>query len=207
MVCRFIFPSGKRCRCSATPSHVFCQHHAPQPPVPGRHSRPLPAAAGSSFRNWRDLERNIITLEPGEIPAEALFILCALLSDGPSGISDVNAGRLLRALLRRLGTVPFSVNGDPEPPVPGYPVDPEAFERFIAILERHAPNIPDDPAEASMKAWEKAIPLPPELQLTEELPPVWPAAGLTSVTPTLTPIPPIKLSQRPTPGGGFNSAQ
>jgi hypothetical protein len=158
MECRFIFPDGKRCRCRATPSHVFCRQHAPQ----SQTSRPRTlhpesaAAAGSSFRNWRDLERNIVTLEPEELAAEAFYILDALLKDGPHGISDRNAGRILRALLRRLGSVPFCLPDDilDEPvanlpaaprPVAAYPVDPEAFERMLSLLERYAPFITGQP--------------------------------------------------------------
>jgi len=144
MECRFTFPNGKRCRCRATPSHVFCRQHAPQAHLPRpRPLQPRSTGAGTSFRNWRDLERNLITLEPEELAAEAAYILDALLIDGPHGISDTNAGRLLRALLRRLGIVPFRLLDDPTPPqINGYPVDPEAFERMLSLLDRYAPVLP-----------------------------------------------------------------
>jgi hypothetical protein len=159
MECRFTFPNGKRCRCRATPSHVFCRQHAPQAHLPRpRPLQPQNAGAGTSFRNWRDLERNLITLEPEELAAEAFYILDALLNDGPRGISERNAGRLLRAILSRLGFVPFCLPDDPadepEPaatpqaapsPVSGYPGDPQAFERMISILERYAPFITGQP--------------------------------------------------------------
>jgi hypothetical protein len=185
MECRFTFPNGKRCRCRATPSHVFCRQHAPQSPLLAarpRQNQSSSTSAGTLFFNWRELERNLITLEPREIAAEALYILNALLTDGSRGISDSNAGRLLRALLRRLGTVPFTLLNDPTPPpVPGYPVDPEAFERMMSILIRYAPFVP---------AAEPPFPLAPFPGQTQ---------AITMGTPSRTPLPSVTAPQTATP--------
>jgi len=115
MECRHTFPDGRRCRCRATASHVFCRQHAPQPRVPTLRNRDVP------FRRWIDLRRVLPTLDRAEIPGAILFVLGLLLQEGPRIISDANAGVLLRHLLRRFGSVPFTLPGDPAPePDPAY---------------------------------------------------------------------------------------
>ncbi|HEY1499374.1 MAG TPA: hypothetical protein VGF88_07340 [Acidobacteriaceae bacterium] len=131
MECRFLFANGKRCRCRAVTNHVFCHHHAPQPRP--RTLRPR----GSGFRTWQDLRRHLVTLAPEEIPGSILTVLSALLKDGPGGISDRNAGILLRTLVRRAGSVPFTLPDDPEPE-PDYAFAlSQSIDRVTAIVQRH----------------------------------------------------------------------
>jgi hypothetical protein len=130
MECRFTFPNGKKCRCGATPSHVFCRHHAPQPRVPTLRNRNTP------FRTWLDLRRALATLDRSEIPPAILYLLSALLEDGPRGISDHHAGLLLRALVRRFGSVPFTLPDDPAPE-PDYAFAlSQSIDRVTDILRR-----------------------------------------------------------------------
>lgn len=135
MECRHIFPNGKRCRCRATTSHVFCRHHAPQPRVPTLRNREAP------FRSWLDLRRALPTLDSSEIPPAILYVLSALLEENPRPISDRSAGVLLRALLRRSGSVPFTLPDDPEPqPDPAFALS-QSIDRVTAILRRRAPAL------------------------------------------------------------------
>ncbi len=108
--CRHILPSGLKCRAAAVRSQPFCRHHG---------SRPVaPAFSGfSRARRWRSLGRNLAHLDKADIPAQIYDILDSLLDDC---ISDLTAGRFLRALLCRLGSVPFtfpfSPDAQPQPP-------------------------------------------------------------------------------------------
>jgi hypothetical protein len=107
--CRFVLPKGRNCRCAATRNQEFCRHHAPRPAIPG--PPPIPKRDRySRIQHWAQLGRNLAWLDPAEIPLEVHAILHSLLQDG---ISDREAGRLLRGLLQRFGSVPFPV---PEPP-------------------------------------------------------------------------------------------
>jgi hypothetical protein len=131
MECRHIFPNGKRCRCLAVATHVFCHHHAPQPRP--RTLRPRGAALGT----WREVKIHLATLAPNEIPAAILTLLSALLEDGPSTLSDRNAGALLRALVRRLGSVPFPLPTDPAPQ-PDFAFDlSQSIDRVCEIIQRN----------------------------------------------------------------------
>ena len=132
MECRFTFPNGNRCRCRATTSHVFCRHHAPQPQVPTLRNRNTP------FRTWLDLRRALATLDRDEIPPAILFLLSALLEDGPRGISDHHAGLLLRALVRRFGSVPFTLPDDPAPEPDSALALSQSIEGVLDILRRHS---------------------------------------------------------------------
>ncbi len=130
MECRFTFANGKRCRCRATTSHVYCRQHAPQPRVPTLRNRATP------FRHWLDLRRALPTLDRSEIPPAILFVLSALLEDGC--ISDRNAGILLRALLRSFGSVPFTLPGDPAPEPDFAFAFSQSLDRLSAIMQRHS---------------------------------------------------------------------
>src|SRR5580698_1073763 len=110
MECRHVFSNGKRCRCAATPAHVFCRQHAPQPRVPTLRSRALP------------------TLDRAEIPPAILYLLSTLLEQ--DRISDRNAGALLRALLRRFGSVPFTLADDPAPEPDSAFALPQSIDRL-----------------------------------------------------------------------------
>ncbi|HVT96253.1 MAG TPA: hypothetical protein VHE33_02020 [Acidobacteriaceae bacterium] len=109
MECRHIFSNGKRCRCRALDTHVFCLHHAPQPRP--RTLRPRNANLGT----WRQIQIHLATLSREEIPAAILTLLSSLLEDGPRSPSDRTAGALLRALVRTCGKVPFALPTDPAP--------------------------------------------------------------------------------------------
>src|ERR1700733_5116649 len=100
--CAFRLPNGKQCRCAATRNQPFCRHHGPKPAVAG--PPPIPAnELYSRLRCWREMGREIPWLDPSEIPGAIDTIHYALLNDG---ISDLAAGRFLRALTKRLGCVP-----------------------------------------------------------------------------------------------------
>ena len=84
---------------------------------------PLPPLAPrrggfSRVTRWRDLGLSVHTLPAHDIPFHAFVLLGALIADGDDGISDREAGRLLRVLLRRHGSIPF-------PPPPGVQVEPD----------------------------------------------------------------------------------
>jgi hypothetical protein len=153
--CSYILPTGRNCRCPATRNQALCRHHAPKPAVAG----PPPLAKRDRYSrlwHWAELSRGIPWLEPSEIPIEIYSILYALLQDDTLGISDREAGRLLRGLLRRLGSVPFSMPDslDMEPeaaqPAPRVlaapppserkpappPLDPALFSSLLSSLER-----------------------------------------------------------------------
>jgi hypothetical protein len=135
MECRHRFPNGKRCRCRATADHVFCQHHAPHPPVPTLRNREVP------FSNWLDLRRALPTLERAEIPPAILYVLSALLEEHPRPISDRSAGVLLRDLLRRFGSVPFTLPDDPAPePDVAYSLW-QSVDHLTQILHRRSANL------------------------------------------------------------------
>jgi hypothetical protein len=119
--CAFILPNGQKCRAAANRNQTLCRHHAPavSGPPPIRKSELY-----SRIRQWSHLGRRLPWLDKADIPIEIYGILLALLEDGDTGISDREAGRLLRGLLRRLGAIPF--------PMPD-PVDPYA--------EKDAPSL------------------------------------------------------------------
>jgi hypothetical protein len=157
--CAFILSSGKKCRCVATRNQRFCRHHgsaaAPRPRQPRRYSR---------LAHWRDLGRYVGLIPLEEIPFDAYSILQALLEDGPVGISDRVAGRLLRALLLRYGSVPFNPPGadaEPEPMPQSSPAVPPAagpldsaaaLRRLTEILEQHAPLPHPDTASTAARS-------------------------------------------------------
>jgi hypothetical protein len=102
--CSHILVNGQKCRCLALRGTSRCLHHCPtalRPPA--QPARPL----FSRISRWRDLSRTVHTLPASDIPYHAFAILGSLIPDGDEGISDREAGRLLRALLRRHGAIPF----------------------------------------------------------------------------------------------------
>jgi hypothetical protein len=112
--CSQILPSGQKCRCLALRGRDACRHHCagPLPPL-------APRRGGfSRVTRWRDLGLSVHTLPAHDIPFHAFVLLGALIADGDDGISDREAGRLLRVLLRRHGSIPF-------PPPPGVQVEPD----------------------------------------------------------------------------------
>jgi hypothetical protein len=131
--CTYILPNGRNCRCPATRNQALCRHHAPKPAVPG--PPPLPKSQRySRIARWTNLSRNLPRLYAAEIPAEIFNILYCLLEDGFRTISDREAGRLLRGLLRRLGSVPFPIPDpsgasapQPEQPREAPPLAPASF--------------------------------------------------------------------------------
>ncbi len=143
--CRFILPTGRKCRCAANRNQPFCRHHTPpsgRPPVPRRERY-------SRIARWSRLSRGLPWLDPTEIPGEIYCILLSLLEEGPRGISDRGAGRLIRGLLRRLGCVPFALPDEepfPAPPPKAAPPAPPtglaAFDPRLldALLSLRAPG-------------------------------------------------------------------
>jgi hypothetical protein len=112
--CSQILPSGQKCRCLALRGRDACRHHCAGPLPP-----PAPRRGGfSRVTRWRDLGLSVHTLPAHDIPFHAFVLLGALIADGDDGISDREAARLLRVLLRRHGSIPF-------PPPPGVQVEPD----------------------------------------------------------------------------------
>lgn len=103
--CIHILPNGQKCRGTATRGHEFCRHHGPKP-LGGGPPAPQPRRI-SRIARWSSLSRNLPWIDPADLPIEAYSILLALLEDGVAGISDREAGRLLRGIVRRHGSVPF----------------------------------------------------------------------------------------------------
>jgi hypothetical protein len=102
--CRFVLPDRRKCRCAALRNQKFCRHHLPHAkaaPTLQPKDRPY-----SRVLRWRELGQSVATLALEDIPYEILDILSSLLEDGDGGISDRQAGRLLRGLLRRVGEIP-----------------------------------------------------------------------------------------------------
>jgi hypothetical protein len=102
--CTQILPTGQKCRALALRGRDACRHHLAGPPPPR-----APRRGGfSRISRWRDLGLTVHTLPAHDIPFQTFVLLGALLADGDDGISDREAGRLLRVLLRRHGRIPFA---------------------------------------------------------------------------------------------------
>jgi hypothetical protein len=174
--CRFILPTGRKCRCAATRRQDYCRHHAPKPAAPGPPPPPK-RDLYSRLSHWAQVSRNVPWIDPSEIPFEIHTILRALLDNG---ISDREAGRLLRGLLLRLGEVPFPIPepADAQPNIPGPALPgpnapptppaaaagralptPEFLASFLASL---APEglFPPGPARAGMSQPRPGMPQP-----------------------------------------------
>ncbi|HTW48330.1 MAG TPA: hypothetical protein VMD92_10285 [Acidobacteriaceae bacterium] len=175
MECRFVYPNGQHCRLRATTTHVFCRQHAPQPRVPTLRNRATP------FRRWLDLRRALPSLDRSEIPPAILFVLGTLLQDGPGSISDRNAGVLLRALLRRFGSVPFTLPGGPGPEPDSAFALSQSIDRLVAMIHRRRARLLTEDIDPS-------TPVPPTLR------------GLIT-TPSRTPAE-SAASPHSHPGGG-----
>lgn len=104
--CTHILPNGRACRAPAISNLEFCRHHAPKPAQPG--PPPIPKHHRySTIARWRSLRRNLQWLDAAEIPLTIYEILDSLTGRSSDRISDLAAGQYLRALLERLGQVPF----------------------------------------------------------------------------------------------------
>lgn len=133
--CSYILPNHHKCHSFAVRGKTRCFHHidpAERPPA-----RP-PRDPYSRITRWRELGRNIHTLPVEEIPYNVFIILGGLIAEGPNGISDREAGRLLRILLRRTGAIPHL-------PPAGYRI----FDTFDAPSNSPAPSAPPAPAAAA----------------------------------------------------------
>jgi hypothetical protein len=122
--CSFILSTGRKCHGAANHNQALCRHHMPKPAHPG----PPPAPKSerySRIARWARLGRSLPWLDAAEIPSEIFNILYCLIEDGEGGISDHEAGRLLRGLLRRIGSVPFAIP-DPSAPDPSAASAPSA---------------------------------------------------------------------------------
>ena len=174
--CTFILPNGQKCRCIACRNQDRCRHHAPKPSAAT--PRPLPKhLLFSRHRRWSSLGREIPTMHPTQAPTDIYDILLALLTDGEQGISDREAGRLLRGLLRLLGSVPFPAPAPPEVLADGVEIpefdpealagrkyDPDLLNALLASLgvpERVPTSMRPDPYQPR-PSWLQPQPSPPQ---------------------------------------------
>jgi hypothetical protein len=112
--CTFVLPNTQKCRGSARRGKLFCRHHDPTSSVvpPVRH---IPKTQSwSRHRRWLAVNRDLFAIRAADLPDEIFQILHALLGDGEDGISDREAGRLLRVFIRRNGSVPAIPGTEPE---------------------------------------------------------------------------------------------
>jgi hypothetical protein len=147
--CSQTLPSGQKCRCLALRGRDACRHHCagPLPPL-------APRRGGfSRITRWRNLGLTVHTLPARDIPFHAFVLLGALLADGDDGISDREAGRLLRVLLRRHGSIPFApppgvkVGPDPDPdPAPSAGSVPQYLSQMFSpeLLDQMLASNPND---------------------------------------------------------------
>ena len=155
--CRHVLPTGQKCRGAALRNQTLCRHHAPKSAADG----PPPLSKRARFSplaRWRSLGQRAPWLSPAEIPGEVLDILYCLLSTDPTdSISDLCAGRYLRALLRRLGRVPFALpdpdSGLAEDAVPSaQAANSAAGDMLRTLLDQGIMNLPPHPFPASAAA-------------------------------------------------------
>jgi hypothetical protein len=135
--CTHRLAAGRKCRGAALRGQPFCRHHDPNAAAPTQ--RPITQYERfSRHRRWIGIHHALPWFTPAEIPIEVFAILHALLEDGDQGISDREAGRLLRALLRRIGDVPFPLPdpdgpaSEPPAPTPAWPPATTAYPAFSA---------------------------------------------------------------------------
>lgn len=170
--CSFILPTGRKCRCAATRNQTLCRHHAPKPAVPG--PPPLPKRERySRIQRWRELGRNLPWMPLDEIPYAVHNILDCLVyrqpDQSPGEISDLAAGRYLRALLSRLGHVPFPHPDDAQQPAAFAPpssfVPPLAPDLQAALAALPGPGHKPDKqaADALIAAFANNGLLPPHV--------------------------------------------
>jgi hypothetical protein len=122
--CEFRLASGRKCRAVANRNQPFCRHHAPAPAGP-RPPRIPKEERYSSLARWRYLGAQLQTIPADQIAYTVWDLLQCLVDRGPNStghISDLTAGRFLRALLNRLGDVPF-----PNPELAPVPANPPAL--------------------------------------------------------------------------------
>ncbi len=154
--CSFILPNGNKCHCAATRNLDVCRHHAPKPAVPG--PPPIPRRERySDLIRWRTLGSRLPWMPKTQIPSAVYEILQCLVDRGENSsgrISDLTAGRYLRALLNRLGDVPFP---DPDFAAEATPsaspasvgsLDPKELEALLAALVAPALNTPVNQSRA-----------------------------------------------------------
>jgi hypothetical protein len=140
--CTFVRRNGRKCRAAANRNQAFCRHHAPKPAADG----PPPIAKRNIYTNlarWRAFGRDLRWIDPAEIPFNVYEILNALTGANPDDhLSDIIAGRYLRALLTKIGEVPFpqprfepSAAPPPAQPQPATPPSVSVPSLPPAILE------------------------------------------------------------------------
>lgn len=113
--CTFILSNGRKCRCAATRNQAFCRHHSP---TSATAPQLAPDRPFSRLARWRSVGRDLPGMEADELPYEIYSILEALLEEDDLSISDRQAGRLLRSILRRIGSVPALPIPEIEPDTP-----------------------------------------------------------------------------------------
>ncbi|HEX4067934.1 MAG TPA: hypothetical protein VHZ09_18080 [Acidobacteriaceae bacterium] len=156
--CCFILPNGLKCRCAATRNKALCRHHAPKPATAG--PPPIPKCERySDLIRWRRLGSKLQWMPLSEIPYTIRELLECLVDRGDDStgrISDLTAGRFLRALLTRLGRVPFPEPGpEPDPasdsvprisvPMTAPAIDPEDYAALMAAFAHIPPPLPRVP--------------------------------------------------------------
>ena len=154
--CTHVLRNGQKCRAAATRNQVFCRHHGPRldgPPSPRRrHLNPAHA-------KWRALGRNLRWLAPREIPFAIHHILDSMLLPRRDRLSDLVAGRYLRLLLLRQGSVPFPAPGigGPQPPAPPSPATGSCFSPEVrAAMDAACLNTTTETIEKLLAAFEKS---------------------------------------------------
>jgi len=180
--CTFILRNGSKCRAAANRNQNLCRHHAPKPAVPP--PPPIPKnELYSNLARWRRLGLELKSMPEDEIPLAVWQILQCLIDRGPDvpeSISDLTAGRFLRALLNRLGNVPFPDPEFSEAPSACFP--PQASRRPAKI---GGAIIPADTAPAAER-----IAAINQMIAGYGLPPVAPSVFQTSANeakPRMTP--------------------
>ncbi len=168
--CTFILRNGQKCRAAATRNHPCCRHHGPKvdgPPVQRRHINP-------ANTRWRAIGRNLRWIHPAEIPFAVHHILASMLLPRPDRLSDLVAGRYLRLLLLRLGTMPFDLSGAaptppasvPQPaacPIPDTPPIPGLPPEVRAAMHAFCEETTDENVDKLLAAFEEHGFITPEM--------------------------------------------
>jgi len=158
--CRFILSNGRRCRGAALHNQDFCRHHGSRPLVLGRPSE-RKSSILSPLASWRILGRILPWLDREEIPPAVYDILKSLTGKDPAQhLSDRTAGRFLRALLQRLGEVPFpdpnanelSPHPETDIPPPLAPAPPSGIAQDMRRTLAALPSFSQKPTPGDFKA-------------------------------------------------------
>lgn len=130
--CVFTLSSGRKCRGTATRGHAFCRHHG----APAKSSAPAVDPYLWNRRScWLHFGRELDLLTAEEIPGSILNLLQALLDNV---VSDRFAGRCLRILLQRFGSLPpeflQALHSPQNPPDAAPRIDPETEQLLRRLM-------------------------------------------------------------------------